>query len=392
MFYKHFVIPHSMVNIYLTSKDSAGNRNRPNGSDDGKKRKYKGLHVAFLASTLACSVYAGNNALNWHNVDKYISKPVLIAANVPSIDGAGDLNMRKALEQASQGLPVSPLENSAIIWETELSSINSLDMLLTKATERTKQLEQLKQSFDTGEASSTAPAWVKSAVQNLTLSDAALAQSPAAAATLQELAKSEYGLRIASEYEALNSVVGGGTRTSGKSLEEKHKSLLETLGNASGLRSMIMFQADDYKQAHSHVFVGYLLANMGDLDSAITHFRQAKEIMDSYSDDKNVSLIRDTPELSQRTIKGLIDSSITELDALNDDPAKYSSGWWKRLTYYNYSIGGQASPSILDISENIADRYWDRAFYGGILAVISFYVAGFFGRRHQLSRKYHVGE
>lgn len=208
--------------------------------------------------------------------------------------------------------------------------------------------------------------------------------------SLEELSQSEYGLRMANEYEALNKAVAGGTRISAKSLSERHRSLLDTLKKAGGWRSIIRFQADDFKEAHAHVFVGYLMANMGDLDQGLTHFVSAKQIMDKYPDDKNLAIVRNTPELNQGIIKGLINSSIQELTALNQDQGKYSSGWWKRLTYYNQSIGGQSNPSIQDMSEEILGRYATRFTFSGVLALFSLYISGRFGRKLRLMNKYQV--
>ena len=180
------------------------------------------------------------------------------------------------------------------------------------------------------------------------------------------------------------------TNNFAKNLKEKHRSLLDTLDKAGGVRSIIRFQADDFKEAHANVFVGYLMANMGDLNEGLKQFYKAKKLMDKYPDDKNLALIRNTPELSQKIIKGLIDSSISELEALNEDSAKYSSGWWKRLTYYNQSIGGQSNPSIQDMSEMINDRYWSRAWWTGLFGLASLYVAGRYGKKLRLSKQYQV--
>ena len=195
---------------------------------------------------------------------------------------------------------------------------------------------------------------------------------------------------MANEYEALNNSIAGGTRTTGKNLKEKDRSLLDTLEKASGWRSIIRFQADDFKQAYGDVFVGYLMSNMGDLTRGLEYFEKAKELMDAYPDEKNLAIIRDTPELSQKIIKGLINSSIKELTALDKDSSKYSAGWWKRLTYYNESIGGQSKPSIQDISETIYGRYGSRAFWSGVIGLASLYIAGRFGKKLRLSKQYKV--
>jgi len=291
------------------------------------------------------------------------------------------------------------LDNPAIIWQTPLTDVNMLNDLLDRAIQRSGEIEQFKQSFSTGQVEEDYPDWIRNANErinpavirdirenNSELSD----EDRTSLIALEELTSSEYGLRIANEYSALNNVVAGGTRMSAKNLSVRNRSLLDTLEQAAGWRSIIRFQADDYKDAYAHVFVGYLMANMGDLDESLVHFNAAKDLMDAYPADKNLAIFRNTPDLSQEVIQGLINSSIVELSDLNNDPGKYSAGWWKRLTYYNQSIGGQANPSITDMSEAINDRYYSRMFWSGLLGFMSFYIAGFFGKKLKLSEEYEV--
>jgi len=286
---------------------------------------YKAKASIFLVGSFLSAYSAVSNLWDAHKFDKYVVKPIEIAANVPSIgDSSSGLSMEKSLQEAKRNVSVSRLENPAIIWKTAYTSVNNLEDVLDKAVKRTQQIHQLTISFETGKVDDKAPLWVREAhtklnpeniVYKLDLQcqEALIEILP----TLKELSHSEYGQRIGSEYEALNSVVGGGTRTSGKNLKEMHRSLLDTLETAAGWRSIIRFQADDYKEAHGRVFAGYLKANMGYLDEALSDFKRAKRLMDKYPDNKNLSILRDTSELEQKTIKGLIDSSITELGHLN---------------------------------------------------------------------------
>lgn len=371
--------------------------------NNGKKiRLYKRLHYGFLAGALAFGSYAASNLWEMHKFDKYVIKNIEIAANVPSTGGesVSDLSMESALSKAREQTRVSSLENPAIIWKTPITDVSILEQLLEKGIERSRQIEQFKKSFRTGEIGKGYPQWVKNAYERINpeifaqeLKRNGENYSPRERAmlrTLEELAKSEYGQRIANEYEALNKTVAGGTRISAKNLSEKHRSLLDTLEKAGGWRSIIRFQADDYKETYANVFVGYLMANMGDLDGGLKHFYKAKRLMDQYPDDKNLSIIRETPELGQDVIKGLINSSIKELTSLNEDPSKYSAGWWKRLLYYNQSIGGQSNPSIQDMSEIIYGRYQLRAILAGLIGLASLYIAGKYGKRLRLSKQYEV--
>ncbi len=364
-----------------------------------KKRKYALLAAGFTAMTAVCSYYSASNFWRWHIWDKYVIKQVEIAANVPSVgknDDEHGLSMEQALQEARGNLSVSPLENPAIIWETPYTSVKALDDLLSKAVQRTQEIKQFQDAFSTGMVQVSYPKWVKEA--HARLDPRVLTQKlnghneilEALVPTLDELAESEYGQRIGSEYEALNSVVAGGTRTSGKNLKEKHRSLLDTLDEVGGLRSIVRFQADDYKETFAQVFVGYLKANMGYLDEALVHLRNAKKVMDRYPDDKNLAWFRNTPELEQRTIKGLINSTIREWVALNKDEARYSTGWWKRLRYYNQSIGGQADPSIQDMAENINSRYFVRATWPGNFALGFLYLAGLYAKRLRKVKEYEV--
>jgi hypothetical protein len=370
---------------------------------DGRKiSRFRRLHYGFLAGALALGAYAVSNLWEMHKFDKYVIKNIEIAANVPSAEGESksDLSMESALSNARRQTGVSKLENPAIIWETPLTSVKMLEELLDKGIERSKQIGQFQKSFRTEKIEQNYPQWVKNAYERINpeifaqeLKKNGENYSPGGKAmlkTLEEISRDIYGQRIANEYEALNNTVAGGTRISAKNLQEKHRSLLDTLGKAGGWRSIIRFQATDYKEAHAHVFVGYLMANMGDLDTGLKHFYDAKKLMDQYPKDKNLALVRNTPELGQDVIRGLIDSSIKELTQLNQDPSKYSAGWWKRLTYYNQSIGGQSNPSIQDMSEGIFDRYYARAFWTGALGLASFYMAGRYGKKVKLSKQYRV--
>jgi hypothetical protein len=78
------------------------------------------------------------------------------------------------------------------------------------------------------------------------------------------------------------------------------------------------------------------------------------------------------------------------LNKLESDPGKYSSGWWKRLRYYNKSIGGQADPSIQDVAEAIYDRYSARFSLMGEFGLGLLYFAGKFARRYRKMREYQV--
>jgi len=305
--------------------------------------------------------------------------------------------MQTSLIEAKSKLNVSRMKNPAIIWETPLTEIDELEELLDKAIERTGQIGEFQDAFENRTVDENAPEWVKKAHKTLDLKTALKDLSEEELETINkitpsliELAESEYGQRIGSEYEALNTVVSGGTRIQAKNLKESHRSLLDTLNAAAGWRSIIRFQADDYKEAYAHVFIGYLKANMGYVADGIKNFKEAKKLMDEYPDGKNLAIFRNTPNMSQKTIKGLINSSIRELNELNKDPSKYSTGWWKRLRYYNQSIGGQTNPSIQDMSEVIQSRYYTRMFWAGILAGICFLGAGRYGKRWRNAKKYEV--
>ena len=364
-----------------------------------RKRVYKGLALGTFALTGLCALYSGTNLWRMHVWDKYVTKQIEIAANVPSVSGNGhsSLSMESALRKARENISVSPLDNPAIIWATPYTDTTVLGDLLDKAVQRCREIKQFQDSFETGKVQENYPGWVKDAHARLdsrvivaSLNEQEKKVLAKFIPTLEEIAQSEYGQRIGSEYESLNAVVAGGTRTSAKSIQERHHSLLDTLEKAAGFRVIIRLEADDFKQTYAHIFVGYLLANMGYLDQGINHFQTAKKIVEPYRDDRNLSLFRDTPELEVRTIKGFMNSSIEELQRLNADPAKYSTGWWKRLRYYNQSIGGQADPSIQDVAEAIYDRYWARAWSTGGLALGLLYVAGIFARRFRKSQEYEV--
>lgn len=366
-----------------------------------KKRKYGALAAGLLGLTTACATYAGVNAWRIHLFDKYVVKQIEIAANVPSVgashDLPGSLSMESALQDARAHLTVSPLENPAIIWQTPQTSVATMDELLDKAITRTQQIEQFKESFENGTVSAAAQQWVREAHSQLNIESLLATATPEErvlleriAPALAQLAGSEYGQRIGSEYETLNSVVAGGTRTTAKGMHERHRSLLDTLAKAGGWRSIIRFQADDYKRAHAHVFVGYLMANMGYLPEGLAHFRQAKAVMDRYPSSKNLAILRDTPELSQHTITGLIDSAVRELESLDRDPSKYSTGWWKRLRYYNRSIGGQNDPSIQDMAEAITGRYWARLSIAVCAGLVSLYFGGRYAKRLRNAKQYEV--
>ncbi len=390
-----------MVRFWKRRKKEDVCEDKTNGKKIGK---YRLFHYGFLAGTLAFGGYALSNLWEMHKFDKYVIKNIEIAANVPSAGNSSEsthgLSMETALSDARQHTRVARLDNPAIIWKTPLTDVAVLEQLLDKSIERSQQIEQFKDSFKSGDVKDEYPQWIEDAhdrinpdvfAEELSRNGQEYSESGRAMLkTLEELSKSEYGQRMANEYEALNNSVAGGTRTSAKNLKEKHRSLLDTLDKAGGVRSIIRFQADDFKEAHANVFVGYLMANMGDLNEGLKQFYKAKKLMDKYPDDKNLALIRNTPELSQKIIKGLIDSSISELEALNEDSAKYSSGWWKRLTYYNQSIGGQSNPSIQDMSEMINDRYWSRAWWTGLFGLASLYVAGRYGKKLRLSKQYQV--
>lgn len=366
---------------------------------ENKQNKYKRRALLFAAFAGLWGYFSVSNLWDMHKFDKHVCRHIEIAANVPTAGSSNgsDLSMESALQDAQENLGVARLQNPAIIWKTPVTDVGVLENLLKKAIERSRQIQSFKESYEAEEPSQEWPEWVREAHQKLKVHPIMEGLDKEQKKTilkfypvLEELTESEYGQRIASEYEALNNVVAGGTRISAKSLKERHRSLLDTLERAGGWRSIIRFQADDYKEAYARVFVGYLYANMGCLDNSLVHFREAKKIMDQYDDDKNLAIWRNTPELRQSTIKGLIDSSIRELEALNNDPTKYSTGWWKRLIYYNQSIGGQTNPSISDIGDNIYYRHQSRAFWCGIVALLALGICGLYTKKYRLAKKYEV--
>ena len=103
-----------------------------------------------------------------------------------------------------------------------------------------------------------------------------------------------------------------------------------------------------------------------------------------------IAIWRNTKEMEQSTIKGLIDSGIREWKTLDNDPSRYSTGWWKRLRYFNRSIGGQTDPSIQDMAEAINDRYWRRAEWLGILFLGFAYFGGKLAKRYRKAKEYEV--
>jgi hypothetical protein len=351
------------------------------------KNFYRAVSTLFLGGAIASGAYSLGNLWDWHKFDKNVVKQVEIAANAPSAgkSGGSKLSMESAMQNAKSKVNVGSLENPAIIWKTASTDVRVLEDLLNKGIARSQQIESFKAGYDSETIPEGSPEWVQTAHSRLM----AISTSDIPAA-VKDTVRSEYGQRIAAEYESLNSVVGGGTRISAKKLQQSHRSLIDTLNNAGGIRSIVRFQADDYKEAHAHVFVGYLNANMGFIDESLDHFRTAKKYMDKYPDGKNLAFFRDTPELAQSTINGLIDSSIHELDALNKDSEKYSTGWWQRLRFFNQSIGGQSNPSIQDFSENVSGRYWSRFTWLGTLALAGLYLAGRNAKRLKLLDKYEV--
>jgi len=367
-----------------------------------RKAKNYALHKLFLTGTLIAGIYSGLNLWEIHKFDKNVIKKIEVAANVVSVGShnENELSMESKLLEARKNTHISKHRNPAIIWKTRVTDVPTLDILLDKSIKRSREIQMFEDSFETGKIDPNSPPWVKEAHykinprgfrrelkengDNFNLRDKVIMGG------LIEFCESEFNQRIANEYDALNRVVSGGTRMKAKNLSERHKSLLDTLKKAGGWRSIIRFQADDFKQAYADVFVGYLTSNMGDIDTGLQHLRKAKKTMDKYSDDKNLAIWRNTDELSQRTIKGLINSAIIEFDTLNKDESKYSSGWWKRLAYYSRSIGGQTDPSIYDVADNVVGRYKARGIYLGILGGISFFVAGKFGKRYKKSKEYWV--
>ncbi len=200
-----------------------------------KKRKYGLLTAGFLSASLVCGGYSAVNAWSLHTFDKYVIKQIEIAANVPTVSRSSKspsgLSMESSLEEARRKLDVSRLENPAIIWETPLTEISTLDDLLGQAIERARQIGQFQESFSEGKVPKTAPQWVKDAHHELnmsyilsTLHEYKLDKMSGIIPSLAALTQSEYGQRIGSEYEALNTVVAGGTRTQGKSLTESQHS------------------------------------------------------------------------------------------------------------------------------------------------------------------------
>ena len=360
-----------------------------------KIRKFRAIHSAYLIGALISGFYASSNIWEAHKFDKNVIKHIEIAANAPSAGSSENitLSMESSLGEARKNSRISKSLNPAWIWKTPLSDVRMLEKLLDIAILRSHQIEQFKESLRTGEIKEEYPTWVKDAFNSINPNNFRNSNydlSSNLRTSLEQLTQSEYGQRIAYEYEALNNSIAGGTRTTGKNVKERHKSLLDTLDKAGGIRSIVRLQADDFKRTHAHVFIGYLMSNMGNLDEGLKNFYEAKRRMNHYKNSKNLAFLRKTPELSQAIIKGLLDSSIRELEILNSDPTKYSAGWWKRLTYYNQSIGGQANPSIQDLAEGINSKYLERAFYSGILSLGLFYVAGRYAKKAMLSKKYEV--
>ena len=138
-------------------------------SPEQRKRKIKTSLAAsgFLGLSLMGATCGGINVWSLHTWDKYVIKPIEIAANVPSVaENHGDNNsisMETSLKEAKANLNVSRLPNPALIWKTPLTDISSLERLLDKSVFRAGEIGQLQETFETGTVPENASDRVKKA-------------------------------------------------------------------------------------------------------------------------------------------------------------------------------------------------------------------------------------
>lgn len=92
---------------------------------------------------------------------------------------------------------------------------------------------------------------------------------------------------------------------------------------------------------------------------AIASLDDAREAIEHFPDDKNLSLWRDVATLEQGVLEGSILSAAQKYEELqlSDRRTRYSAGWWDRIARLGESVGGQETPCLTDLAENIGARY-----------------------------------
>jgi len=317
-------------------------------------------------AALLGSLYFGGkaiqNAYNWHSFDKNVTKYVEVANGaVTAGKKEGVVSMEESLDTAYNNAQVWEGRNPAIIWETPYSDVNTFMVLTKKASQRAHDIGQLEEALKTGEVPKGATDLVKRSVESLRVNEID-------SQLLKRLAYSEKGQTIASAYEALNDVIAGGSRVTGEKISTEDRSLVYILDRAGGWRAIIRAEADDYKTAAAHTKVALINANMGYLPEAVEDLQKAHAAIEKYPDSKNLSIWRDVATMNQGILEKSIISAADKFKEVDDTEAslKYSAGWWDRVSKLGESIGGDETPCLTDLADNISGRYatrfrWDIA-------------------------------
>ena len=319
--------------------------------------------VALLGSLYFCGKTI-QNAYNWHSFDKNVTKYVEVANGaVTSGRKEGIVSMEESLDTAYENAKAWEGTNPAIIWKTSYSDVDTFMVLTKRASQRAREIGQLEEALRTGEAPIDAAEWVKITVNSLRVNEN---DSP----LLKRIAYSEKGQTIASSYEALNDVIAGGSRVSGEKTSTEDRSLAYTLDRASGWRAIIRTEADDYKNAAAQTKVAMINSNMGYLTDAIANLKKAYAAIEKYPDSKNLSIWRDVATMNQGVSEKSILSAADKFKEVEytDPSLKYSAGWWDRVSKLGESIGGDETPCLTDLADNICGRYATR--FGCDIAIL----------------------
>jgi|APSaa5957512622_1039677.scaffolds.fasta_scaffold47519_2 hypothetical protein len=329
-----------------------------------------------LMGALFFGYKAVDNAAEWHSWDKHVTKHVEVANGaMTAAKKEGVTSMEESLDTANANAEPWTDQNPGIIWPTSYSDVNTFRELTEKAARRSQEIGQLESALSTGILPTSSPVaeWVRATVISLDTDseDSAL---------LRRLAYSEKSGTIASSYEALNDVIAGGSRVSGEKVNTEDRSLVYILDRAGGWRSIVRFQGDDYKTAAALTKVAVIDSNMGHLPDAIENLEKAHTMIEHYPDSKNLAIWRDVATMNQGTLERSMVGAVQKLKELDDtNPVhKYSEGWWDRVAKLTESIGGQETPCLTDLSDNISSRYSTRLFWD-ISLLAAFGAASFAG-------------
>lgn len=334
-----------------------------------------GLSNTLLVGGSIALVLFGYKGCEYHqeslDVDRKIEQYTGMAGGVTkasSLDTT-EITMETLLGDAEKNAQKWKGENSAILYDIDIYSMDNIIDLIHDAKLRAREIGLLDNAYKVGYLSPEAPEWVVATYANLK-------SNKKDDKKYNRLVSSELAGTIQTVYESFNDAVSGEVTVTGKDVSTNNYALVSILENAADASFWSPSDASYTKMnnAWSHAYFSLVYSGMGRLDKAVENLEKTATILSEFSDDVDLAVVRsDLPTYEMKHLKSAVKSAINEFKELDAMPLedKYTQGWWGMVQKKSESLGS-SDCNIGELS----------SYFGGKLgtkSIINWSLAGVLG-------------